>query len=212
MRLASGLSSMPRAVSCAMPGANALLVALTALVEADPARGNAIVKRAIASLVSDDTRKMGRVSTKDPDAWAQTRDRLRRAMAADKLTAMQLGQLLELSESAIDKCAAPNGPVPSNDIIARVQRWLTSRDTENTRPPVAVNGHAVDRRPHGGRLSEAERERLAAYAQFTDERELRRTLGLTSAVIDQAIAGREVPSEAAERITGWLAAQGNGAG
>lgn len=196
-----------------MPGApdNPLLQALGLLVAADPARGSLVLRKAIATLVGDDTRPLGRVSTKDATAWAGIRDRLRRAMAADKLTAMQLGQLLELSESAIDKCSAPNGWVPSAAIAAKVEAWIVSR-TESV-APAAVNGHAApaERRPHAGRLSEHDRERLAAHAQFTDERELRRTLGLTSAVIDQAIAGREVPSEVAERITGWLAAQGNGA-
>jgi hypothetical protein len=183
-----------------------LITALAALVELDPERGGMVLRKAIAALVADDTRPLGRVSTKDAAAWTQIRRRLREAMAADKLTARQLGEQLELSESAIDKCAAPNGPVPSNDIIARVQRWLTSRDTENTRPPAAVNGHVVDRRPHGGRLSEVERERLAAHVQFTAERELRQALGLTSLIITQAISGAELPAEAIERITGFLEA------
>jgi hypothetical protein len=49
-------------------------------------------------------------SRKDHAAWTPIREALRQAMQADKLTAMSLGRRLGLSESAIDKCSAPNGP------------------------------------------------------------------------------------------------------
>jgi hypothetical protein len=188
-----------------------LITALAALVELDPERGGMVLRKAIASLVADDSRSPGRISHKDVEGWARIRTRLRQAMADDKLTARRLGEQLELSESSIDKATSPSGRPPSNDIIARVQQWLTSRDAENTRPPAAVNGHVVERRSHAGRLSEVERERLAAHVQFTAERELRQALGLTSLIITQAISGAELPAEAIERIANFLAAQGNGA-
>lgn len=192
------------------PTIKSLHIAFNALLDVvEPARAQQVLRHATKLLLEDGQRRIG--SKKDPEAWVPVREQLRAAMQARGMTNDDLAAELGLSVSAVQKASGLNGPVPSSDVIARVQRWLASRDVENTRPAAAANGHVVERRPHAGRLSEHDRERLAAHAQFTDERELRRTLGLTSAVIDQAIAGREVPSEVAERITGWLAAQGNGA-
>lgn len=189
-----------------MPGAgdNPLLGALALLVEADPARGSLVLRKAIASLVSDDTRKMGRVSTKDPDAWAQTRDRLRRAMAADKLTAMQLGQLLELSESAIDKCSAPNGWVPSAAIAAKVEAWLLSRDKPNgSKSPPAPGGNGVER--PSGRLTVEQAAKLSGYTSLMSDRRVREVLGLTPNLLTQALAGKPVPGEVVARLADALA-------
>ena len=116
-----------------MPGApdNPLLQALGLLVAADPARGSLVLRKAIATLVGDDTRPLGRVSTKDATAWAGIRDRLRRAMAADKLTAMQLGQLLELSEFG--------------DRQMFGAEWLGAVRGDR------CEGRGLDRQPHGER-------------------------------------------------------------
>ena len=52
---------------------------------------------------------------------------LRGAIQTHKLTAMMAAIELGLSESAIDKAPAPNGPVPSDAVIAKVQGWPASR-------------------------------------------------------------------------------------
>jgi hypothetical protein len=59
------------------------------------------------------------------------RDQLRAAMERLGLSSDALAHELGLSVSAVQTCAAPHGPVPSDDTIARVQQWLASRDPQN---------------------------------------------------------------------------------
>lgn len=49
------------------------------------------------------------------------------AMQTHKLMAMMAATELGLSESAIEKAPAPNGPVPSDAVIAKVQGWPARR-------------------------------------------------------------------------------------
>jgi hypothetical protein len=188
-----------------MPAGNApLLAALTALVEADPQRGAEILRKAIVSLAADGTRALGRPSTKDGAAWAPIRERLRRAMAGDKLTAMQLAERLGLSESIVDKCAAPNGPVPSAAVIEKIKGWLAAR----AKPPAPTggsNGHALP----ADRLTEAEAAKLAGFRSLVDPSALRRHVKLTGDEIAAAAAGETLTADVVDRLRAFLGRPGS---
>jgi hypothetical protein len=187
-----------------------LITALAALVELDPERGGMVLRKAIASLVADDSRSPGRISIKDVDGWARIRTRLRQAMADDKLTARRLGEQLELSESAIDKCAAPNGWVPSAAIVAKVEAWLISRAdkavTQTADSPVKTPASTTTGHARAGKLSPDQCSALIGRLNLAEsERLIREEFGLTREVLDKAAAGQAVPREAAERIVARLA-------
>ena len=175
------------------------------------------------------------ISTVDSEDWLSLKPRLRAELELRGMSLVDLAKDADIPLATVQKVLSPKGLVPGRLIADRMQAWLDSRAAQTgadqavdqTAMSVAQdktpapsrtvgNGHApasgIGARPLAGRLTESERERLAGFASFTEERELRRALGLTSSVIDQAIAGAELPAEAIERIANFLAAQGDGIG
>jgi hypothetical protein len=186
-------------------GDNPLLQALGVLVAADPERGNAIVKRAIASLVSDDTRKMGRPSSKDAAGWTQIRNRLRAQMEQRGVNCEDLAHELDLSVSATQKATAPGGDPPSPATIAKVEVWLSGRGANGRSADSSVNGDAAS----GLHLSQLEKDKLGGYLSFGD-REIRNLLGVTKEIAEKAYRGQSLAPEIVTRIAQAL--EGTGAG
>jgi hypothetical protein len=135
--------------------------------------------------------------------------KIRTTLDLRKFSIGDLAEQTELARSSLEHCLAPKGNPPGRLLAERLERWLaettTPRDDDPPEPrPAAVlaNGHALHTPP--GRLSIAQRERLAGYAQL-DERTMRRELQMTPDLFNAALAGREVVGEALERITNFLA-------
>jgi hypothetical protein len=194
-----------------------LLQVLGLLVAADPERGGVVLRKAIASLVADDIRPLGRVPAKDPIGWARRSEHnCARPMSVDGLTAMQLATELGLSESAIDKCAAPNGPVPSTAIIAKIRNWLAARESSvaaasPVKKTAPANNGATKPAGNGAdsraafRLTRQECDRLFSHISRWLEGDCRRELGMTLEVAKRvAAAGQTEPAEIVERVRTFL--------
>jgi hypothetical protein len=199
-------------VAGAMPATNPLLSALATLVETvEPSHADRILKHCIRLLIEDGTaRRIG--SKKDAEAWSSIRGDLRAAMQADGLTAMQLAQRIGLSESTVDKCSAPAGPVPSEAIIGKIRGWLDSRKGSLTaiRDGAVPNGrNGKDTSPAAPtRLSDGDRQRLADRTEGMADKEIRERLGVDQNCLDRLVIGRPVPPEAIAKARAFLAAPG----
>ena len=77
----------------------------------------------------------------------------------------------------------------------------TPRDTAS---PAATNGHYRAGALQPSRLTPRQRDQLAGYVSLMDERAMRRALGMTSELLDQALTGRALPPEAVERCVAFL--------
>jgi hypothetical protein len=135
----------------------------------DPARGEAVLRRAIVGLLADDG-SAGRpldgrsppISTGDAETWrTDLRPRIRTQL---DLAGMSLGDLANatgLNRSTLEKCLSPNGVTPGALLAGKLEAWLAGQsaapepepapitETGNT-PPAGPNmGGAVARRDAG---------------------------------------------------------------
>jgi hypothetical protein len=160
--------------------------------------------------------RLGPVSTKAPERWDRLRPQLRAIVERDRKGGrLAIAAGLGISPQTVARIIGLGSVGPGVSVVERAEAWLerisgsaeaaalssppakaATRDT----PPASGNGvhHSA------GRLDQAERERLAALAQF-DERELRQNLGFSPVLLDQVIAGAELPIEAIDRCRSFLA-------
>jgi hypothetical protein len=191
----------------------ALRTALDALLPTvAPARREAVLRRAIQTLVGDQGYRAAG-SKKDFEGWSGIRADMRAAMQADKITAPQLARRLGLSASAIDKASAPSQPPPSEAIINKIRAWLDGRAAVAERSPAPSVAIAVVKSGNGAlpaatRLSDGDRQRLADRTEGMPDRDIRQRLGIDQDTLDRLVIGRPVPPEAIAKARAFLDAPG----
>src|SRR5262249_21765616 len=131
-----------------------------------------------------------RVEGLSPDAqrWAELRQRLR-MLLADGMREDEIAAALGLAVSTFHRHLARVRKPPSRRVIAAAAALLAvSRETPGEQ---------------AGRLSNAQRERLAFLAEHGAP-DIRREAHVTHAELDQALAGEVVGAEVVGRLTALL--------
>jgi hypothetical protein len=184
---------------------------LSLLPTATADRAALVLRKAIAGLVviAENHALAVRGPPVDGDdlaAWHDLKARLRDSGVGNAEIARQL----DMSKSSINQVLAPNATrAPSRSTFEKLSGWLDAQEAEpepvatpEPAPLRVINGHVGP-----GRLSIEQRDKLAGFAQL-DEQMIRRDLGMTRELMGRAIAGAEMPGEAVERITAFLATAG----
>lgn len=204
-----------------------LRAAFNALISStEPAKAEAVLKRSLLLLLSGDHHddalsrplapRSPSISNADGAAWAILKVQIRTYLDLHGMTLGDLSQASNIPRGTLEKVLSPKGSTPGRLIADTLSAWLATRapamDIAPEAPAPAANGHAVvERRPHAGRLTQQQIEALTNHLSLMDERAVRKSLGLTLEVLDQAVAGAEVPAEVVERIATFLNGEDNGA-
>jgi transcriptional regulator with XRE-family HTH domain len=157
------------------------------------------------------------------DLWPGLRSQFHAEIKQRHLSRGQVAKELGTSKSSIGSWLWPDGAPPSADNLDKIRRWLSSTpapvdapepgpesDVEIPEPEAESDdmGAAAEDEPPPVppyRLREDQRDQLAGYVQITDKRQLRADLGMSTEMIGMAVGGRELPLEALQRITAFLA-------
>jgi hypothetical protein len=194
----------------------ALRTAFNAMMEvAEPVRAEQVLRRALTHLLADDAPAGKPLDSRSPaidaERWGELKGNVRARLDLYKQSIGDLAAETGLSRSSLEHCLSPKGSPPGRLIAERLERWLTegAKPTPDPEPEpivvkpaprlLTVNGHMAP-----ARLTIEQRERLAGYASM-DEKMLRRELGMTAELVGRAVSGAELPGEAIERITVFLA-------
>jgi lambda repressor-like predicted transcriptional regulator len=191
------------------PTVDALREALVNLLSLAPlARQEAILRTALIAVLTDSSAPSSALlSNRAPalsvDDWVGLRAQIRAELAMRGMSMGDLAQATGLARSSLEHCLSPKGVPPGQGIAAALSAWLANR--AESVAPAAGNGHAeVERQPRAGRLTSLQIQCLTNHLSLMDEKSIRKTFGLSLAVVDQACLGKELPSEAVERITAFL--------
>jgi hypothetical protein len=143
----------------------------------------------------------GTVAPPAASDWPKLRQAVRAEASARSLDMLQLARELDMNSGSLATWLSRTR-APSVDTMTRLRAWLASRSPATPEAAPVADGPAPI---PPFRLDEHQRDQLAGHVQLGDKRQLRRDLGLSEETIGMAVGGRELPLEAFERITAYLA-------